>query len=106
MKKNCLLSDDIWLFQAPDVGTSAPATDAAHDTMFKKIPPDQKSFRDATKAILDREGELDAPLPPVAEQALELLDLFRRGDDQDLAQARHHQRGERIIDQPLVVDRK
>ena len=35
MKKNGLLSDDIWFFQAPDVATGAPANEAAHDTMFR-----------------------------------------------------------------------
>jgi serralysin len=37
MKKNGLLPDDIWVFQAPDVGTNAPvpAIEASHDPMFR-----------------------------------------------------------------------
>jgi hypothetical protein len=56
--------------------------------------------------ILDRERKFDPPLPPVAEQPLELIDFLGRRDDQDLAQARHHQRGQRVVDQRLVVDRQ
>ena len=56
--------------------------------------------------VLDRERKLDPPLPAVAEQALELLDLFRSGDDQEFADAGQHQRRQRIVDQRLVVDRQ
>ena len=42
----------------------------------------------------------------VAEQALELRRVLRRGDDQDVANAGQHQDAERIIDHRLVVDRQ
>ena len=72
----------------------------------KEFLADQEGFRDAAGMILHRVGKLDAPLPAVAEQALELVDFLRRGDDQEFADARQHQRGQRIVDQRLVIDRQ
>ena len=47
----------------------------------------------------------DAQRRPVAEQPLEGRLVVRRGDDQDLPDARQHQRAERVVDHRLVVDR-
>ena len=41
----------------------------------------------------------------VAEQPLELVLVLRGRDDEDLADAGHHQRGQRVVDHRLVVDR-
>ena len=42
----------------------------------------------------------------VAEQLLEARGVLRGGDDQDVADAGQHQRGQRVIDHRLVVDRQ
>src|SRR5262249_47080572 len=70
----------------------------------EKIPPNDESLGDAAGMVLDRERKLDAPLPPVAKQALELVDLLGCRDDQQLADASEHQRRQRVIDQRLVID--
>ena len=51
-------------------------------------------------------GERDAPAAAVSEQRLEAWSLFRRGDDQDVADAGQHQRRQRVVDHRLVVDRQ
>src|SRR5260370_39087498 len=53
---------------------------------------------------LDCMGQLDPPVHSIAKQAPALSDAPRCGDDQELADAGQHQRGQRIIDQRLVVD--
>ena len=52
-----------------------------------------------------RVGDRDAELRAVAEQALELVGVLRRGDDEDVADAGEHQRRQRVVDHRLVVDR-
>ena len=49
-------------------------------------------------------AEAHARAAAVAEQLLEARQVARRGDDQDLADARQHQRRQRVIDRRLVVD--
>ena len=49
-------------------------------------------------------GEAHAVVGAVAQQALEVGQVLRGGDDQDVADARQHEGGERIVDHRLVVD--
>ena len=49
-------------------------------------------------------GEADAEVRAVPEQALEVGQVGRGGDDQDVADARQHEGGERVVDHRLVVD--
>src|SRR5947209_1125395 len=56
--------------------------------------------------LLNRIRQLNSPSLSIAKQALELSDLFRRGDDQNFTDARQHQRSERVIDQRFVVNRE
>ena len=51
-------------------------------------------------------GEVDAVARAVPEQALEVGQVGRRGDDQDVADARQHEGAERVVDHGLVVDRQ
>ena len=51
-------------------------------------------------------GDRDAPLRAVAQQPLERRQVLRRRDDQDVPDARQHQRRERVVDHRLVVDRQ
>lgn len=51
-------------------------------------------------------GEVHAVARAVPEQALEVGEVRRRGDDQDVPDARQHEGGQRVIDHGLVVDRQ
>lgn len=51
-------------------------------------------------------GEVDAVARAVPEQALEVGQVRRRGDDQDVTDARQHEGGQRVVDHGLVVDRQ
>ena len=71
-----------------------------------EVRPDQKRLREPVRVRLHRVGQADAELAPVAEQALEARRIVRRGDDEDVADAREHERRERVVDHGLVVDRQ
>ena len=51
-------------------------------------------------------GQVHAVARAVPEQALEVGQVRRRGDDQDVADARQHEGGQRVVDHGLVVDRQ
>lgn len=51
-------------------------------------------------------GEVHAVAGAVPEQALEVGEVGRRGDDQDVPDARQHEGGQRVVDHGLVVDRQ
>lgn len=51
-------------------------------------------------------GEVHAVARAVPEQALEVGQAGRRGDDQDVPDARQHEGAERVVDHGLVVDRQ
>ena len=51
-------------------------------------------------------GKVHAVARAVPEQALEVGQVGRRGDDQDVADARQHEGGQRVVDHGLVVDRQ
>ena len=51
-------------------------------------------------------GEVHAVARAVPEQALEVGEVGRRGDDQDVPDARQHEGGQRVVDHGLVVDRQ
>ena len=65
-----------------------------------------KSVETAKSDPTKIEMKKEATPPAVAEQALELVCVLRRGDDEDVTNAREHQRRQRIIDHRLVVDRQ
>lgn len=51
-------------------------------------------------------GQVHAVARAVTEQALEVGQVGRRGDDQDVPDARQHEGAERVVDHGLVVDRQ
>ena len=51
-------------------------------------------------------GQVDAVARAVPEQALEVGQVRRRGDDQDVPDARQHEGAKRVVDHGLVVDRQ
>ena len=67
---------------------------------------DGESLRQAVRRGLLGVGEVHAVARAVPEQALEVGEVRRRGDDQDVADARQHEGGQRVVDHGLVVDRQ
>ena len=67
---------------------------------------DGEGLRQAVGARLLGVGEVDAVARAVPEQALEVGKVRRRGDDQDVADARQHEGAKRVVDHGLVVDRQ
>jgi len=51
-------------------------------------------------------ADVDAPLIAVAQEGFETRHFGHRGDNENVANAGKHQRGQRIIDHRLVVDRQ
>lgn len=67
---------------------------------------DGEGLRQAVGARLLGVGEVHAVARAVPEQALEVGQVGRRGDDQDVPDARQHEGAERVVDHGLVVDRQ
>ena len=67
---------------------------------------DGEGLRQAVRAGLLGVGEVHAVARAVPEQALEVGQVGRRGDDQDVPDARQHEGGQRVVDHGLVVDRQ
>ena len=67
---------------------------------------DGERLRQAVRRGLLGVGEVHAVARAVPEQALEVGQVGRRGDDQDVADARQHEGGQRVVDHGLVVDRQ
>ena len=71
-----------------------------------EVLADGEGLRQAVRRGLLRVGEAHAVARTVPEQALEVGQVGRRGDDQDVADARQHEGGQRVVDHGLVVDRQ
>ena len=67
---------------------------------------DGEGLGQAVGARLLGVGEVHAVARAVPEQALEVGEVGRGGDDQDVPDARQHEGGQRIVDHGLVVDRQ
>ena len=67
---------------------------------------DGEGLGQAVGARLLGVGEVHAVARAVPEQALEVGEVRRRGDDQDVPDARQHEGGQRVVDHGLVVDRQ
>lgn len=67
---------------------------------------DGEGLGQAVGARLLGVGEVDAVARAVPEQALEVGQVGRGGDDQDVTDARQHEGGQRVVDHGLVVDRQ
>lgn len=71
-----------------------------------EVLADGEGLGQAVGARLLGVGEVHAVARAVPEQALEVGQVGRRGDDQDVPDARQHEGAERVIDHGLVVDRQ
>ena len=71
-----------------------------------EVLADREGLGQAVGARLLGVGEVHAVARAVPEQALEVGEVRRRGDDQDVPDARQHEGGQRVVDHGLVVDRQ
>ena len=71
-----------------------------------EVLADSEGLGQAVRARLLGVGEVHAVARAVPEQALEVGQVRRRGDDQDVPDARQHEGGQRVVDHGLVVDRQ
>lgn len=71
-----------------------------------EVLADGEGLRQAVGARLLGVGQVHAVARAVPEQALEVGEVRRRGDDQDVPDARQHKGGQRVVDHGLVVDRQ
>ena len=82
------------------------AEDQGRVVVADEVGADDEGLGEAVRAGLHGVLQVDAPLAAVAQQLLEARGVLRRGDDQDVADAGQHQRGQRVVDHRLVVDRQ
>ena len=71
-----------------------------------EVLADGEGLRQAVGARLLGVGQVHAVARAVPEQALEVGQVGRGGDDQDVPDARQHEGGQRVVDHGLVVDRQ
>ena len=71
-----------------------------------EVLADGEGLRQAVRARLLGVGQVHAVARAVTEQALEVGEVGRRGDDQDVPDARQHEGAKRVVDHGLVVDRQ
>ena len=71
-----------------------------------EVLADGEGLRQAVRAGLLCVGQVHAVARAVPEQALEVGQVGRGGDDQDVPDARQHEGGQRVVDHGLVVDRQ
>ena len=71
-----------------------------------EVLADGEGLRKAVRRGLLGVGEVDAVAGAVPEQALEVGQVGRGGDDQDIPDARQHEGAKRVVDHGLVVDRQ
>ena len=82
------------------------AEDEGRIVVADEVGADDEGLGEAVRAGLDGVLQVDAPLAAVAEQLLEARGVLRGGDDQDVPDAGQQQRGQRVVDHRLVVDRQ
>ena len=71
-----------------------------------EVLADGEGLRKAVRRGLLGVGQVHAVARAVPEQALEVGQVGRGGDDQDIPDARQHEGGQRVVDHGLVVDRQ
>ena len=71
-----------------------------------EVLADGEGLRKAVRRGLLGVGQVHAVARAVPEQALEVGEVGRGGDDQDIPDARQHEGAKRVVDHGLVVDRK
>ncbi len=82
------------------------AEDQRDGLVADEVGAEDEGLGDALRPLLHGVLQVEAELRAVAEEALELLTVLRSGDDQNLADPRHDERGKRVVDHRLVEDRE
>ena len=82
------------------------AQDQGARLAVNELLADGEGLGQAVRARLLGVGQVHAVARAVPEQALEVGQVGRRGDDQDVPDARQHEGAERVVDHGLVVDRQ
>ena len=72
----------------------------------RELLADDEGLCEAVGAGLDGVRQVHAVVRPVSQQALEVRKVRGSRDDQDVADAGHHEDGQRVVDHRLVVDRQ
>src|SRR5262249_38708987 len=80
------------------------AKDQGHVILAHEPPPDDEGLSQSLGLGLHCITNGDADAAAIAEEPLEAADVFWRGDEQDVADAREHERRERVVHHRLVVD--
>ena len=71
----------------------------------EELLADEEGLRQSLGLRLLGVFEPQAELRSIAEELLESGQVVRRGDDEDVPDVREHERGERVVDHRLVIDR-
>jgi hypothetical protein len=71
-----------------------------------KLAADDEGLSEPFGARLDGVLNANAESLAIAQQSFEAADIVRGRDQQDVANTREHQRGQRVVDHRLVVDRQ
>ena len=82
------------------------AEDKGRVVVADEVGADDEGLGETIRAGLDGVLQVDAPRAAIAEELFEARGVLRGGDDQDVADAGQHQRGQRVVDHRLVVDRQ
>ena len=95
---------------AKDTGEALSVEDVVAKNKCHRITPDEvlsddKRIGKAPWLVLHGILEVHAKLRPVLQKILEHRQISRGRDDENIPDARKHQRGERIVDHRLVIDR-
>ena len=80
--------------------------DQRHPVVPDELPADYEGVRDPAGLLLDCVAHPQAEVRPVAEGAPEVLQVGPAGYDEDVADAREHERGQREVEHGAVVDRQ
>ena len=75
-----------------------------HGIAADVIGADDERLGQTVGLVLDRVAQIDPERRPVAEQPAKSRCVVGGADHQDVADAGHDQRGQRVVDQRLVVD--
>ena len=81
------------------------AQDQPDPVVADVVGADDERLGQPVRARLHGVRQRDPELRPVTQEPVELLDPVGRGDDQPVLDPGQHQRGERVVDHRLVVDR-
>ena len=81
----------------------SPSTNAT-ESVADVVRADDERLRQAVGLVLDRVADVDAEHGAVAQQSVKCRGVVWGGDQQNVPDARHHERRQRVVDHRFVVD--